>query len=111
MNLVTIIGNVGKNPELRYTKNGKARFTMTVATTRKVRDEDQTTWHNVECWDKLAENCGASIQTGNRVFVTGRLSTYDYEDRETGKKKTVVSIVALEAGLALSKYAVVVETE
>lgn len=98
MNTVTIVGNCSEL-YLNYTKTEKAILTFGVATTRKVNDQEYTTFHNVKVWADAAERCAAEIIKGDRVIVTGRLETEQYEkDGQTIKK---VVIVADEVGRSL----------
>ena len=69
MNNTTIIGNIGKPPELRYTPSKMAVAEFSVATTRGKDDKKQTTWHTITAFGKTAENAAASLQKGNRVIV------------------------------------------
>ena len=78
-----IIGNLGRDPEMRYTVDGKANTTFSVATSRKVKGEDETTWFRVSVWDKQAESCNQYLHKGSKVLVEGRLSP----DKETGSPK------------------------
>ena len=109
MNQVVIIGNLGANPELRYTQSGKPLVTMNVATNRKVRDEEVTTWHHVEVWDKLAENSAATLAAGTRVLVVGRQEQFSWEDKKTGEKRTKTIIVASDIGVSLSRATATIE--
>lgn len=86
---VMIIGNVGKEPELRYTPGGTAVASFSVGVNKSRKKEDgswdsQTAWFKVTCWSKLAENVEKYIQKGNRVFVEGELVF----DPQTGSPKT-----------------------
>lgn len=96
MNNITIIGNVGKQPEIRFTPGGMAVGEMTVATTRGKDDKKQTTWHNVTVFGKLAENTAATVVKGSRVIVVGRIDITTSE--KDGVKKTWTKIVADNVG-------------
>ncbi len=82
LNLILLIGNVGRDAELRYTQNGRAvaGFSMAVNRNYQVNGEwqEQTEWFNVSIWGQQAERIANSIQRGNRVFVEGRLSTREF---------------------------------
>ena len=97
LNRVLIMGNLGQDPELRYTQSQTAVVTMSVATTdyRTVDGErqEQTEWHRVVVWAKQAENCAKYLKKGRSVFVEGRLQTRSWEDRE-GQKRYTTEIVA-----------------
>lgn len=100
MNTITIIGNVGKDPELRYTQGGKAIAKFTVATTRGKDDKKDTTWHNVVVFDEQAENVCEQVKRGSRVLVQGRLSKDKYQDKE-GNQRESIEIVADDVCLSL----------
>jgi len=77
---IIIIGNLGRDPELKFTADGKAVANFSVATSRKYKDTDETTWFRVSVWDKQAEACNQYLRKGSKVFVTGRL----VPDKATG---------------------------
>jgi single-strand DNA-binding protein len=100
LNKVMIIGNLGRDPEMRYTPSGKPVTTFTVATSRSWNSADgerrtETEWFNVVAWDNLAETCKQYLSKGKQVYVEGRLQTRHWEDKE-GKKRSTVEIVAAE---------------
>lgn len=99
-NNITIIGNVGQQPEMRVTPNGTQVLEFTVATTFGKDDKKQTTWHNVTCFGRLAENVASSVQKGNRVVVIGRLDISVSTKAE--QKRTFTKIIADNVGLDLS---------
>ena len=68
-----IIGNLGRDPEMRYTTEGKPVTSFSVATSRKFGDKDETTWFRVSVWDKQAETCNQYLHKGSKVLVEGRL--------------------------------------
>lgn len=100
MNKITIIGNVGQDPELRFTQGGQSSVKMTVATSRKVKEEWVSTWHTVIAWGQLAENIAASVVKGTRVIVSGRLDVREWKDKNDNKKVSY-EIVADEIGVSL----------
>jgi len=108
MNIITIVGNVGSDPELKYTKTGKPLVTMSIATTRKVKDETETTWHHVECWSELAENVAASILKGTRVIVMGRIAKQEFQTT-SGEDRTKTVLVAHDVAPSLMYQTMVVE--
>jgi single-strand DNA-binding protein len=108
MNKITIIGNVGQDPELRFTQGGQANVKMTVATSRKVKEEWVSTWHTVVAWGQLAENIAGSVLKGTRVIVSGRLDVREWTDKNDNKK-TSYEIAAEEIGISLKNAMVVVE--
>ena len=98
VNKVILIGNLGRDPELRYTKDGKAVANFTVATNDRWRDregnsQERTEWHRIVVWDKQAENCAQYLQKGRSVYIEGRLQTREWEDKE-GQKRQTTEIVA-----------------
>ena len=99
LNRVMIIGNLGQDPELRYTTNQAPVATFNVATTdyRTGADgqrQDVTEWHRVVVWNKLAENCAKFLAKGRTVYVEGRLQTRSWDDKQTGQKRYQTEIVA-----------------
>lgn len=99
LNKVQLIGNLGKDPELRYTTAGVAVATFTIATNESWKDQDgnqqeRTEWHTIVAWRKLAEICGEWLKKGKKVYIEGRLQTRSYDDKNTGTKKYVTEIVA-----------------
>lgn len=97
-NRVIIMGNLGRDPEIRYTSNQTAVATLSVATTdyRTVdgQRQDQTEWHRVVVWGKQAESCAKYLTKGRSVFLEGKLQTRSWDDKETGQKKYSTEIVA-----------------
>ena len=98
VNRVILIGNLGRDPELRYTQSGQAVTNFSIATNEKWRDKDgqpqeRTEWHRIIVWGKPAENCAQYLQKGRIVYIEGRLQTRDWEDRE-GNKRQTTEIVA-----------------
>lgn len=98
---VTAVGNLTRDPELRFTNGGKAVCSMGVACSRryKVGDkwEETTTFVNVTAWETLGENCAATLQKGNRIIVTGRLEQREYTNN-AGEKRTSLDITADTVG-------------
>ncbi len=97
INKVQLLGNVTKDPEVKYTNNGTAVVNVDVATNRSYKHNDEwkkeTDYHKVVLWSKLAEQVERYIKKGTRVIIEGRLTTRTYEDKE-GNKKYVTEIVA-----------------
>ncbi len=98
VNKVILIGNLGRDPELRYTASGQGVTNFTLATNERWRDKDgnnqeRTEWHRIVVWGKSAENCAQYLQKGRSVYVEGRLQTRDWEDKE-GNKRQTTEIVA-----------------
>ena len=92
-NKVILIGNVGKDPEVRHLETGIAVATFTLATTERYRNkagelQDQTEWHNIVCWRNLAELSEKYIKKGGQIFVEGKIRTRSWTD-QTGAKRYV----------------------
>lgn len=98
MNNITICGNCTE-PEIRYTNGGKAVLSFSVAINRKKGEETFTTWVSCKAWDTLAENLAANIVKGDRLLVSGRLETEQWE--KDGQKQTKTVLIADEAGKSL----------
>jgi len=93
LNKVILIGNLGRDPELRYTASGQAVANFTLATTESWTNksgerEQRTEWHRIVAWARLAEICGEHLVKGKQVYVEGRIQTRDWEDKEGNKRKT-----------------------
>lgn len=101
LNKVMLIGNLGRDPEMRYTQGGTAVANFTMATKERWKDtksgefQERTEWHRIVVWGKLAEICGQYLNKGKLVFIEGRLQTRDWEDKE-GNKRSTTEIVASE---------------
>ncbi len=100
LNKVMIIGNVGRDPEMRYTPSGRAVTNFSVATSRswvsaEGERREETEWFNVVAWGNLAEICKTHLTKNQQVYVEGRLQTRGWED-ETGKKHYRTEVVANE---------------
>ncbi len=98
VNKAILIGNLGKDPELRYTPGGQAVATFTLATTERWNDkngqrQDRTEWHNIVVWGKLAELVNQYLKKGRSAYVEGRITTRSWDDRD-GVKKYRTEIVA-----------------
>jgi single-strand DNA-binding protein len=99
LNKVMLIGNVGKDPEMRYTANGKAVTTFTLAVNRNFgggesgERREETEWFEVSVWERLAELCSQYLQKGRQAYVEGRLHTRSWEDQE-GRKHYRTGVVA-----------------
>ena len=103
-NSVTLVGNITREPELRFTGGGKGVASFGLAVNRRFQVngewQEKVSFFNVVAWDTLGENAAASLHKGTRIIVNGRLEQRDYETRE-GEKRTVVEIVADEIGPSL----------
>lgn len=97
-NKVILIGNVGKDPEVRHLETGIAVASFTLATTERYKNrngelQDQTEWHNIVCWRNLAELTEKYIKKGAQIFVEGKIRTRSWAD-QTGAKRYTTEIVA-----------------
>lgn len=97
-NKVILIGNVGKDPEVRHLETGIAVASFTLATTERYKNrngelQDQTEWHNIVCWRNLAELSEKYIKKGAQIFVEGKIRTRSWAD-QTGAKRYTTEIVA-----------------
>ena len=101
---ITVVGNLTRDPELRFTTGGRgtANFGIAVSRRYQVNNEwqEQTSFFNIVAWGTLAENAAATLNKGHRVIVTGRLEQRSYDDKE-GQKKSIVEIIADEIGPSL----------
>ncbi len=99
LNMVQLIGNLTRDPELRYTPNGTAVATIGLATNRSWAGQDggarqeETTFHRIVVWSKLAEICGQYLKKGNKAYVQGRLQNRKWTTKE-GQERETVEIVA-----------------
>ena len=99
INKVILIGNLGRDPEVRYTANGAAICNITVATSRNWKDKtsgekmEETEWHRVVFYDRLAEIAGEYLKKGRSVYVEGRLKTRKWQDKD-GVEKYTTEIIA-----------------
>ena len=105
MNSVQLLGNLARDPEVRYTKSGKAVATFTIAASNTYIDsnnetKEQTAFVNCVAWGKLGESIG-NLRKGNRAFVEGRLQTRSYETAD-GQKRYVTEVVANFVGTSLT---------
>jgi len=100
LNKAMLIGNLGQDPELRYTQSGVAVCTLNLATSEKRKDKDGNTeelveWHRVIVWKQQAENCAKYLVKGSSVYCEGRISTRKWEDKE-GIKRYTTEITAFQ---------------
>lgn len=87
LNKVMLIGNLGKDPEVRYTTSGTAVASFSIATTERFKNksgefEEKTEWHNITLWSRLAEIAGEYLSKGKTVYIEGRLQTRKWQDRD-----------------------------
>ena len=95
INQCNFIGRLGRDPEIRYTQSGKAVASFSIACSEKRGGEETTEWVNIVAWEKLAEICGQYLSKGSLVFISGRMQTRKWQDKEGGARYTT-EIVARE---------------
>lgn len=92
VNKVILIGNLGRDPELRYTQGGTAVANFSLATTERVKKEgewtDHTEWHNIVVFGKIAESCSSYLTKGSSAYVEGRIQTRKWQDRDGNDRYT-----------------------
>jgi single-strand DNA-binding protein len=104
-NTVTLVGNITRDPELRFTNTGQAVATFGLAVNRRWQNrqsgewEENTSFFNITCWAQMAENVASSVHKGARVVVSGRLEQRSYESN--GEKRSVVEVIADEVAPSL----------
>jgi single-strand DNA-binding protein len=100
VNKVILIGNLGKDPEVRYTATGSAIANITIATSESWKDKqsgenvERTEWHRVVFYQRLAEIVGEYLRKGSKVFIEGRLQTRKWQDKTTGQDRYTTEIIA-----------------
>jgi len=98
INKVILIGNLGRDPELRYTPSGQAVANFTLATNERFSNkegekQERTEWHRIVAWGRTGELCAQYLSKGRSVYLEGRLQTREWEDKE-GQKRRTTEIVA-----------------
>ena len=98
INKVILIGNLGADPEVRYTPSGKAVANFTLATTEQWKGKDgekneKTEWHRIVAWERLGEICGEYLHKGRSVYIEGKLQTRGWDDKD-GNKRYTTEIIA-----------------
>jgi single-strand DNA-binding protein len=98
INKAILIGNLGGDPELRYTSNGTAVASFNIATTERYKDkngeqQERTEWHSIVCWGRMGELANEYLRKGRSVYIEGRIQTRNYEDKD-GIKRYKTEIVA-----------------
>jgi len=99
VNKAILIGNLGRDPEIKYTQSGQAVATFSIATTRKWRDkegqpQEQTDWHNIVVWGRMAELAKEYLAKGRSVYIEGRIQNRSYDDKD-GNKRYISEVVAI----------------
>jgi single-strand DNA-binding protein len=98
VNKVILIGNLGRDPEVRSTPSGQPVATFSLATSRRWKDQsgarqEETEWHTVVCWGRQAEIAGQYLTKGKQVYVEGRLQTRSWDDKQSGEKKYRTEVI------------------
>ena len=104
VNKVILVGNVGKDPDIKYTPSGTPVAKLNFATNEKYKDkggewQERTEWHSIIAWQRLAEIVGEYVSKGSKLYIEGRLHTSSWEDRQSGEKKYRTEIVASDVVL------------
>jgi single-strand DNA-binding protein len=99
VNKVILIGRLGRDPELTYTPSGAPVAKFSIATDEVFKDrtgeqQRRTEWHNIVAWNKLAEICGQYLTKGKQVYIEGSIRSRQWDDKQTGAKRTAYDIVA-----------------
>jgi len=99
VNKVILVGNVGQDPEVKYTASGVPVAKVSLATNERFKDkndawQDRTEWHSVVAWQRLAEIVGEYVRKGAKLYVEGKLQTSTWEDKQSGERKYRTEIVA-----------------
>ncbi len=100
INLVLLAGNLGKDPDLRFTQSGTAVANFSLATSERFKDQsgewkDKTEWHKIVVWGKTAENCGEYLRKGSKILLRGKLQTRKWQDKN-GNDQYTTEVVAHE---------------
>jgi single-strand DNA-binding protein len=108
VNKVILVGNVGKDPEVKYTPSGIPVGKFSLATNERFKDkngefQERTEWHNIVAWQRLAEIVGEFVSKGSKVYVEGKLQTTHWNDRQSGATKYRTEIVARDLVLLGSR--------
>lgn len=99
VNKVILVGNVGNDPDIRYTRSGVPAANFSLATNERFKDrdeqwQDRTEWHSIVAWQRLAEIVGEYVLKGTKLYIEGKLQTTSWQDRQSGEKKYRTEIVA-----------------
>jgi single-strand DNA-binding protein len=98
VNKVILLGNLGKDPEVKYTPQGTPVAKFSLATNERFKDkdgnwQDRTEWHNITAWARTAEIAGEYLKKGSKVYIEGSLRTHSWDDKQTNQKKYMTEIV------------------
>ena len=108
VNKVILVGNVGKDPEVKYSPSGTPIAKFSLATNERFKDrrgewQDRVEWHTIVAWQRLAEIVGEFVATGSKVYIEGKLQTSSWEDRQSGQTRYRTEIVARDLVLLGSR--------
>ena len=108
VNKVILVGNVGQDPEVKYTASGVPVAKVSLATNERFKDrndqgQDRTEWHSVVAWQRLAEIVGECVRKGTKLYVEGKLQTSTWEDKQSGERKYRTEIIARDIVLLGSR--------
>jgi single-strand DNA-binding protein len=108
VNKVILVGNVGQDPEVKYTASGVPVAKLSLATNERFKDknearQDRTEWHSVLAWQRLAEIVGEYVRKGSKLYIEGKLQTSSWEDKQRGERKYRTEIVARDVVLLGSR--------
>ncbi len=101
VNKVILLGNLGKDPEVKYTPSGTPVAKFSLATNERFKDkdgnwQDRTEWHNVTAWARTAEIAGEYLKKGSKVYIEGSLRTHSWDDKTSGQKKYMTEIIVTD---------------
>lgn len=101
INKVILIGNLGKDVELKFTPQGTPVAKISIATNERFKGkddqwQDRAEWHNIVLWQRLAEIAAEYVKKGDKIYIEGRLQTRTWDDRQTGQKKYMTEVVATD---------------
>jgi single-strand DNA-binding protein len=99
LNKIIIIGNLGRDPEMRYTPSGSPVTSFSVAVsrrynTREGEPREETEWFRVSCWDRLAETANQYLQKGKQVYIEGRVRIHSWDDSQSGERRSQMEVTA-----------------
>jgi single-strand DNA-binding protein len=108
VNKVILVGNVGQDPDVKYTASGVPVAKVSLATNERFKDkndawQDRTEWHNIVAWRRLAEIVGEYVRKGSKLYIEGNLQTTTWEDKQSGERKYRTEIVARDIVLLGSR--------
>ncbi len=108
VNKVILVGNVGQDPEVKYSPSGIPSAKFSLATNERFKDrsgewQERVEWHSIVAWQRLAEIVGEFVTTGSKVYIEGKLQTSSWEDRQSGQTRYRTAIVARDLVLLGSR--------